>query len=97
MPETFLTIEQAARTLQIAPYTLRSWIKAGKLHAIKPGKEWRVPSSSLEVLARGDAADEDARDAADARRVLAETAPDEFISWDTAKEALDAAHEREAA
>jgi excisionase family DNA binding protein len=94
MPETFLTVEQAARELQVTPYTLREWLKARRLRGVKIGGYWRVPAVALEELANGtDDADANALDEADARRVLAETPDDAFIPWDTAKAALDAAPE----
>lgn len=50
MAQAFLTIEQAAGRLQITPYTLRLWIKKGKLRAIKPGRAWRIPECALDEL-----------------------------------------------
>ena len=50
MTENFLTVEQAARRLQITPYTLRAWLKAGKLRAIKLGREWRISERVLAEL-----------------------------------------------
>lgn len=56
MAETYLTVEQAAGRLQVAPYTLRAWIKRGKLRAFRPGREWRIPERALEELAETSAA-----------------------------------------
>lgn len=53
MPEVFLTVEEAARRLAIAPYTVREWLKAGTLQGIKAGRLWRVPERALNELANG--------------------------------------------
>ena len=50
MTEVFLTVEQAAGRLQVAPYTLREWIKRGKVRAIRPGRAWRIPEQALDEL-----------------------------------------------
>lgn len=50
MAEALLTVDQAARRLQIAPYTLREWLKHGRLRGIKLGRQWRVPERSLREL-----------------------------------------------
>lgn len=55
MAETFLTVKQAASRLQIAPYTLREWIKQKKIRAIKIGRAWRIPESTFdEIVARAE-------------------------------------------
>jgi excisionase family DNA binding protein len=51
MAEIFLTVEQAAGRLQVKPFTLREWIKRGKIRAIRPGHAWRVPESAIAELA----------------------------------------------
>lgn len=51
--ETFLTVEDAAKALAISPYTLRQWLKTGKLRGAKIGSKWRVPHSALAELAKG--------------------------------------------
>ncbi len=53
MAETFLTVEQAARELQVTPYTLREWLKAKRLRGVKFGRDWRVPALALQELASG--------------------------------------------
>lgn len=60
MAEIYLTVEQAAGRLQVAPYTLRAWIKRGKLRAFRPGREWRIPERALEELANASTADSSA-------------------------------------
>lgn len=51
MAETFLTVEQAAGRLLVNHNTLRGWIKCGKVRAIRPGREYRIPERALEELA----------------------------------------------
>jgi excisionase family DNA binding protein len=53
MAEVFLTVEQAAGRLHIAPYTLREWIKRGKVRSFKPGRAWLIPEKALDELAAG--------------------------------------------
>ncbi len=87
--ERLYTLLEAADALRLSENTTRRHIKTGRLRARKIGKVWRVTQSALDELTTGDEAD--ANDEADARRTLAETRPDEFIAWDAAKAALDAA------
>lgn len=53
MPEIFLTVEEAARRLSVTPWTLREWLKAGKLRGVKVSRHWRVPERALDELANG--------------------------------------------
>lgn len=53
--KVLLTVEQAAGRLQITPYTVRRWINEGKLHAVKPGRAWRIPEESLGDLLKSNA------------------------------------------
>jgi excisionase family DNA binding protein len=52
MAEQFLTVDQAASRLQVSGYTLREWLKAGRVHGVKIGTKWRVPERALTELAR---------------------------------------------
>lgn len=40
--EKYYTIEQVAEMLRVAYMTVYRWIKAGKLEAIKAGKQYRI-------------------------------------------------------
>jgi excisionase family DNA binding protein len=51
--DTFLTVEEAARRLSVTPYTLREWLKAGKVRGVKISRKWRVPERALIELATG--------------------------------------------
>jgi putative resolvase len=46
-----LRVSKAAHELGLHPLTVRKWIKAGKVHAIRVGNEARVPRSEIERLA----------------------------------------------
>lgn len=46
-----LRVSRAAHELGLHPVTVRKWIKAGKIHAIRVGNEARVPRSEIERLA----------------------------------------------
>src|ERR1700694_636474 len=39
----YVTVPEAARRLNTTPQTISRWCRAGKLEAIKIGKEWRIP------------------------------------------------------
>ena len=58
LSEEMLNIREAAERLNITPYTLREWIKAGKIAAIKPAgeglgwREYRLRASDVEALER---------------------------------------------
>ena len=52
----WLTIAEAAERLKITSYTLRMWIKRGKIAAVKQGaagpgrREWRVRSADVQAF-----------------------------------------------
>jgi putative resolvase len=46
-----LRVSRAAHELGLHPLTVRKWIKAGKIQAIRVGNEARVPRSEIERLA----------------------------------------------
>jgi excisionase family DNA binding protein len=46
----FLSTEEVAERLQVDEQTIRRWIKSGKLEAVKPGREWRIPPTAFEAL-----------------------------------------------
>jgi excisionase family DNA binding protein len=51
--EEYLTVVEAAARLKMAPFTVRQWIKAGKLKGTKLGQQWRVLGSSVEARLAG--------------------------------------------
>src|SRR5215471_13567138 len=46
-----LRVSRAAHELGLHPVTVRKWIKAGKIAAIRVGNEARIPRSEIERLA----------------------------------------------
>lgn len=50
MEEKVLTPVQAGERLQIAPRTVIKRVKAGQLHGVKVGKQWRIPESAITEL-----------------------------------------------
>lgn len=51
MVDTFLTVEEAAKRLAVTPYTLREWLREGKLRGVQVARRWRVPERALFELA----------------------------------------------
>jgi excisionase family DNA binding protein len=45
--EELLSLQEAADHLGVSVYTVRRWIKEGKLRAFKPGKEYRIQESDF--------------------------------------------------
>ena len=43
-----LTVEQVAEYLQVSPYTVRAWIRRGKIPGRKIGRVYRVLDSDVE-------------------------------------------------
>ncbi len=54
--EQLMTPEQVAERLQVKPFTIREWLRLGKMKGIRlAGKVWRVrPSDLEEFLRRGE-------------------------------------------
>jgi excisionase family DNA binding protein len=48
----FLTVDEVAALLDLRPVTIYRWCRAGRLAAIKLGKEWRIPRAALAELLR---------------------------------------------
>lgn len=49
LPENFISIEDAAKYLNIKPVTLRKWVKDGKVPAHQIGKQWKFKISELDA------------------------------------------------
>jgi putative resolvase len=48
---TLVRVSRAAHEVGLHPLTVRKWMKAGKIHAIRVGNEARIPRSESERLA----------------------------------------------
>jgi len=48
IPDKLLTSEQVSKILQVHPFTVLKYIKAGKLKGIKLGRVWRIRESDVE-------------------------------------------------
>jgi excisionase family DNA binding protein len=54
MPEAFWTAEELADYLKVDGQTVRAWIRAGKVKAVKFGRSWRVADDELKrIVAEG--------------------------------------------
>lgn len=49
MTEKLITVEEAAKYLDIHPVTLYRWARAKKIPAVKMGKVWRFKKEKLEA------------------------------------------------
>jgi len=47
MPERFYTVEELAVYLKVAEQTLRAWIRAGKVRAVRLGRSYRIPIAEV--------------------------------------------------
>ena len=48
--ERYLTTEQVAVVFAVKPKTVRRWIDAGQVEAIKLHRQWRIASAEIERL-----------------------------------------------
>ena len=53
--DPWLTVPQVSAELKIHPATVRIWIKAGRLRAVRVGREWRVRRSEVDRTLMSDA------------------------------------------
>ena len=53
MHDTFLTTQELAKTLNVAPYTIKKWRRTGKIPAVKMGDRtfwFDLPSVKAAIL-----------------------------------------------
>lgn len=49
---TYIKVERVAQIFDVTPYTVRDWLKSGKLKGVKsPGGQWRVTEEEVERFA----------------------------------------------
>ena len=53
--ESYLSVTKAARLADVAPGTVRAWIRAGRLTAKRAGRVLRVSRAELDLFMRGEA------------------------------------------
>ncbi len=49
--DEILTVEDVADRLKVKPYTIKAWLRSGRLRGFRlggPKSEWRIRSSALE-------------------------------------------------
>lgn len=44
------TVEQVAEMLSVRVYTIREWLRTGKLHGHKIGSLWRITRANMDEL-----------------------------------------------
>lgn len=50
MGEFFYSVEEAAKMLGVSEYTIRRWLKDGKLDGKRIGRFWRISKESVESV-----------------------------------------------
>lgn len=46
----YLTVDEVAAKLRVAPKTVRRWCASGQLRALRAGRPWRIKSADLEIF-----------------------------------------------
>lgn len=52
MEDQQLSLSEVAGLMGVSERTVRRWIKAGRLQAFKPGRDYRIPASALRAFVR---------------------------------------------
>jgi len=50
--ETYLTVEEMAKTLKVEVGTVRRWLRTGKLRGLKMDRVWRIPLTEIDINMR---------------------------------------------
>ncbi len=50
--DALFTTEELTKIFKVSKSTLRDWRKAGELHGVKIGREWRYTSEEVERIKR---------------------------------------------
>lgn len=60
MSNQFVTIQETANRLSVSHKTVRRWLKAGKLHGVRPGGQsgpgrvpWRISEAAIADFLKG--------------------------------------------
>ncbi len=51
--DTVLTVEQVADILNLHPKTVRTYVREGRLAAVRTGRQWRIRQADLEAFVEG--------------------------------------------
>ncbi len=51
--ETFFTVSQIAKAMQVSEDTVREWLRTKRLGGIKVGRTWRIPETEIQRLKSG--------------------------------------------
>lgn len=54
MTDNLLTVPEAAEKLRIAPWTMRHWLRKGKIHGVKIGRDWKIKESAIKRAIDGE-------------------------------------------
>jgi excisionase family DNA binding protein len=46
----YLTVDEVAAKLRVAPKTVRRWCASGQLKALRAGRPWRIKPADLEIF-----------------------------------------------
>lgn len=47
MGDNFYTVDEAVQIIGVSEYTIRRWLKSGKLNGKRVGKYWRISKESV--------------------------------------------------
>lgn len=53
--DPWLTVQQVSEELKLHPATVRSWVKTGRLAAVRAGRTWRLRRSEVDRALMSDA------------------------------------------
>src|SRR5450631_3099018 len=73
--DPWLTVSQVSEELKLHPATVRSWVKSGRLAAVRAGRTWRVRRSEVDRALLSDASPAYARQEAGASSGVAPSEP----------------------
>ncbi len=88
MEDRHLSLSEVAEIMEVTERTVRRWIKAGRLKAYKPGRDYRIPESAVKDFIERSEAYPKAKappplDSGDERgkQALREIAPEVWVAW----------------
>jgi excisionase family DNA binding protein len=79
MKQTYYTVDQISKMLNIHPKTIQRYIREGKLRAAKIGKGWRVTGHDLSTFIETDSYEKPASEKQSERSIFASSVIDIFV------------------